>query len=84
MTAAASYAKGVMTVRHVTVARLTATLVSVCVLAAVLYMGQVGRWPGVVMAAVAVTLSQASELAVLLVLAGSGSALFFRRGQKTT
>lgn len=64
LTAATSYVKGVLTLMKVTVSRLAGTLVSMAVLAGVLALGVSNRWPGVVTAASAVTLSQLAELVV--------------------
>src|SRR5262249_19183648 len=66
LTAATSYAKGGLTAFRVTATRLWGSVASAVILAAVLWAGISLKWPGVLNAAAAVTLSQAAELAVLL------------------
>lgn len=77
LTAATSYLKGVLTSMRVTIARLSATLASVVVLAVALGVGIRLRWPGVVVAAVALTLSQLAEFVVL-------AALYTSKGRRDT
>lgn len=65
--ALASYAKGVLTLRKVTTSRLAATIVSLLALFAALQVGIWSNWPGVLVGALAVTVSSLAELGVLVV-----------------
>jgi progressive ankylosis protein len=60
-----SYLRGMLTAHHRTASRFSAVIVSTAVLAGVLFLGVALGWSGVVVAAAAVTLSAAAELAVL-------------------
>lgn len=66
LTALTSYVKGVMTAERVTSSRLYATLSSVAVLVLILIVGVKSSWPGVMTAAMALTVSQFVELAILV------------------
>jgi hypothetical protein len=61
-----SYVRGLLTVFHMTVARLAAVGAGLVTLAIALWVGVAAAWPGVVSAAVAVTVSLAVELWVLV------------------
>lgn len=61
-----SYVRGVLTVHHMTVARLSAVAVGLVTLGLALWIGVVAEWPGVISAAIAVTVSLAAELWVLV------------------
>ena len=67
LSAASSYVKGILTALKVTMARLKATVVSIGVLGLVLFVGVQLKWPGVVTAAVAVSMSLLADLAVMVV-----------------
>ena len=60
-----SYVRGMLTAHHLTVARLQAVLVAMGCLVAALAAGVAMRWPGVVTAGLAMTLSMAAELLAL-------------------
>ena len=62
-----SYLRGMLTAHHFTVARFAAVIVSTCVLIAFLVLGVVSRWPGIVVAAIAVTASALAEMSSLVV-----------------
>lgn len=57
-----SYVRGMLTSHHLTVARLQAVLVAMAVLVVSLSVGVALRWPGVVTAGLALTVSMAAEL----------------------
>lgn len=61
-----SYVRGLLTVHHLTVARLSAVAVGLATLGAALVFGVWASWPGVVSAAFAVTVSLAAELWILV------------------
>lgn len=80
LTALTSYVRGVMTAIGVTFARLYATMLSITVLVAVLIVGVAAQWTGVLTAATALTLSQLTELGVLVgfVVTKVGRSAFFQ------
>jgi len=61
-----SYVRGVLTVHHMTVARLSAVAVGLVTLGLALWIGVTAEWPGVISSAIAVTVSLAAELWVLV------------------
>lgn len=63
----ASLIRGVLTAHHLTTARLVAIVVAVAGLFAILVSGVEFGWPGLLMAALAVSVSQIAEVSVLLV-----------------
>ncbi len=60
-----SYLRGVLAAHHLTVSRLAAILVGLTCMVALLALGVILRWPGVVTASVALTIALIAELAVL-------------------
>ena len=63
----ASHIRGVLTAHHLTTARLVAILVAVAGLFAILISGVKFGWHGILMAAMAVSVSQIAEVTVLLI-----------------
>lgn len=61
-----SFVRGLLTARHMTQARLVAVIAGMVVMGAVLAIGLLARLPGVMVAALAVSVSMAAELGVLL------------------
>jgi hypothetical protein len=59
------YLRGLLTARHVTYARVIAIVASVIALYSSLTIGVLAKWPGVIVAAVAITISLTVELIVL-------------------
>lgn len=62
-----SYLRGMLTAHHFTVARFAAVIISTTVLLTCLVIGVVMHWPGIAVAAVAVTASGLAEMAALVV-----------------
>lgn len=60
-----SYLRGVLAVHHLTVSRLAAIMVGLTCMVALLGLGVILRWPGVVTASVALTVALLAELFVL-------------------
>jgi progressive ankylosis protein len=65
ISAVQSFARGVLTAKHQNVSRLYAVMLSLCVLVGILALGVSMGWPGVKVAAAAISLSLLVELMVL-------------------
>ncbi|HEY0865940.1 MAG TPA: hypothetical protein VGE01_01100, partial [Fimbriimonas sp.] len=59
------YVRGMLTAHHLTLSRMVAVVVSMSVLGGMLALGVAAHWPGIVTAAVALTVSLVTELGVL-------------------
>lgn len=74
--AAMSYLRGVLTARRQTSVRLVSIIIATVVLVACLVLGWQMQWPGVVTAAVSLTVAQLAELATLAIAARASNRHF--------